>query len=232
MDSYLFVIVALLPLSASMVVFQVNPYHALIIRGILGAVAALVYAALGAADVALTEALVGTMLAITLYAIAVRSSMSMQLGVLGTLDDKSSDSADSAEEDKKTDISSDSTISQAIVPLSLAIDPTAEFLNAIRATLRRHHMRLELIPYPDQDTLHQALMDKEIHGICTPVVPSTSDSLTHRSEETPYQVTLRIRRLYEIMEAECSFPAFRFVEVGKGKEAIAPASLAPEEAHS
>ena len=57
------------------------PYHALITRAILGAIAALVYAVLGAADVALTEALVGTMLAITLYVIAVRSSMVMRLGI-------------------------------------------------------------------------------------------------------------------------------------------------------
>ncbi|MEO1591020.1 MAG: DUF4040 domain-containing protein [Cyanobacteria bacterium J06632_22] len=75
-------IALLLPLTAGMLVAQVNPYHALVVRGILGAVAALVYAFFGAADVALTEALVGTMLSITLYAIAVRSSMSMRLGVL------------------------------------------------------------------------------------------------------------------------------------------------------
>jgi len=81
-DSYVYAIIALLPLAASMVVFQSNPYHALVIRGILGAVAAFVYTVLGAADVALTEALVGTMLAITLYAIAVRSSLVLRLGVL------------------------------------------------------------------------------------------------------------------------------------------------------
>jgi putative multicomponent Na+:H+ antiporter subunit B len=81
-DSYIYVIVALLPLAAVMLTVQVNPYHALVIRGILGAIAALVYAVLGAADVALTEALVGTMLAITLYAVAVRSSLVIRLGVL------------------------------------------------------------------------------------------------------------------------------------------------------
>lgn len=75
-------IVALLPLTAAMVVLQANPYHALVIRGILGAVAALAYALLGAADVALTEALVGTMLSITLYAVAVRSSLRLRLGTL------------------------------------------------------------------------------------------------------------------------------------------------------
>lgn len=83
-DFYVYVILALLPLVAAMIVFQVNPYHALVIRGMLGAIAALSYSILGAADVALTEALVGTLLAITLYAIAVRSSMVMRLGVVET----------------------------------------------------------------------------------------------------------------------------------------------------
>ncbi|MEM7795978.1 MAG: DUF4040 domain-containing protein [Cyanobacteria bacterium P01_C01_bin.118] len=83
-DIYTVAILVLLPVTAGMLVSQANPYNALIIRGILGAVAALVYALFGAADVALTEALVGTMLSITLYAVAVRSSMSMRLGVLET----------------------------------------------------------------------------------------------------------------------------------------------------
>lgn len=79
---YIYVIVALLPLTAIMSVSQVNPYHALVVRAILGAVAALVYVVLGASDVALTEALVGTMLAIALYIIAVRSSLVVKLGIL------------------------------------------------------------------------------------------------------------------------------------------------------
>jgi putative multicomponent Na+:H+ antiporter subunit B len=86
MDSYIYVMTALLPIAASMVVFQVNPYHALVIRGILGAIAALVYTVLGAADVALTEALVGTLLAITLYAVAVRSSLVFRLGIVKDTD--------------------------------------------------------------------------------------------------------------------------------------------------
>lgn len=81
-DSYVYGITALLPLAAGMVVSQVNPYHALVIRGILGAVAAMVYVVLGAADVALTEALVGTLLAITLYAVAVRSSLILRVGIV------------------------------------------------------------------------------------------------------------------------------------------------------
>ena len=81
-DRYIYVIIALLPLASLMLVFQVNPYQALVVRAILGAVAALVYAVLGAADVALTEALVGTMLAVTLYVIAVRSSLVMRLGII------------------------------------------------------------------------------------------------------------------------------------------------------
>jgi len=81
-DFYVYAIVALLPLAAMMVVVQTNPYHALVMRGILGAIAALIYSILGAPDVALTEALVGTLLAITLYAVAVRSSLVLRVGIL------------------------------------------------------------------------------------------------------------------------------------------------------
>lgn len=89
-DIYVYFIIALLPLSACMLVLQVNPYHALVIRGVLGAIAAMVYAILGAADVSLTEALMGTMLAITLYAVAVRSSLVMRLGVIEEKEEENS----------------------------------------------------------------------------------------------------------------------------------------------
>ena len=85
-DPFIYIITALLPLSALLLVFQANPYHALVVRGILGAIAALVYTLFGAADVALTEALVGTMLAITLYAVAVRSSLVVRVGLLKSED--------------------------------------------------------------------------------------------------------------------------------------------------
>jgi len=72
---------ALLPLTGILLVAQTNPYQTLVLRGILGAVAALIYALLGAADVALTEALVGTLLSTTLYAVALRSSMVLRVAV-------------------------------------------------------------------------------------------------------------------------------------------------------
>jgi len=71
-----------MPISALLLILQPNPYYALVIRGILGAVAVLVYVILGGADVALTEALVGTLLTIALYLIAIRSSMIVKIGVL------------------------------------------------------------------------------------------------------------------------------------------------------
>jgi putative multicomponent Na+:H+ antiporter subunit B len=138
-DIYVYAIVALLPVSASMVVFQVNPYNALVIRGILGAVAALVYAVLGAADVALTEALVGTMLAITLYAVAVRSSMVMRLGIL---------------KDESNETNGERHFGQ--------------LLDDLRTILGKRHMRLELVSYKDPQDLQQALMDKEVHATCAP----------------------------------------------------------------
>ncbi|MCU0550813.1 MAG: DUF4040 domain-containing protein [Leptolyngbya sp. Prado105] len=77
-----YIIAILLPIVAAMLVFQTNPYHALILRGVLGAVAALLYAVLGAGDVGLTEALMGSLLAVMLYAVTVRSSFVMRLGIL------------------------------------------------------------------------------------------------------------------------------------------------------
>ena len=74
-DIVVIAIVALLPITSLLLVLQTNPYRALIVRGVIGAIAALVYALFGAADVALTEALVGTLLSMTLYAIAIRSSL-------------------------------------------------------------------------------------------------------------------------------------------------------------
>ena len=75
-------IVALLPLTALFTVIQTQPYFALISRGIMGVVAVLFYAVMGAPDVALTEALVGTLLTVMLFAIAVRSSLAMRIGIL------------------------------------------------------------------------------------------------------------------------------------------------------
>ena len=138
LDIYLYIIVALLPLTSCLVVFQVNPYHALALRGILGAIAALVYAVLGAADVGLTEALMGTLLAITLYAVAVRSSLVLRIGML----------ADAAHH-------------LGNEPAFLEL--TADF----RRILNKRHMRLELIPYNDIHALQRALSEKEIHATCT-----------------------------------------------------------------
>ncbi|MEA5451649.1 DUF4040 domain-containing protein [Leptolyngbya sp. CCNP1308] len=180
-DNYVYAIMLLLPLAAVMVIVQQNPYQALVMRGILGAIAALVYAMLGGADVALTEALVGTMLAITLYAVAVRSSLVMRLGVLegeGVKD-------------------------------SLQWQPLLDYL---RAMLKRYQLRLELVPYADSAALRQGLADKAIHATCLrverqvmghgeksedgPIYPASSLS------QPPYQISIRVPRLYEILTVE------------------------------
>ncbi len=137
-DFYIDILTILLPVSALMLVLQTNPYHALVIRGILGAISALVYAILGAADVALTEALMGTMLAITLYVVAVRSSMVVRLGVLedlyGEKNDKNS--------------------------------PFKPFLVNLQNHFRPYHLRLELLSYQSPEALENALQEKDIHGHC------------------------------------------------------------------
>lgn len=157
---YLYIIVALLPLSAAMVVFQTNPYHALVIRGLLGAMAVLVYTVLGAPDVALTEALVGTLLAITLYAITVRSSLVMRLGLLK--DDP---------------------------------NPRLDQLMAdLRTVVGQHYMRLERVIFTNPEELQQALLTKEVHATCRP---------TEAAGSAPsYQTSVRVQRLYDLLQAE------------------------------
>jgi putative multicomponent Na+:H+ antiporter subunit B len=135
---YIYAIVALLPIAASMLVLQTNPYHALVIRGVLGAVSALVYAVLGAPDVALTEALVGTLLAVTLYAVAVRSSLVLRLGIL------------------KTDLKS----------LESNTSPLQPILDKLRKLIQPYYLRIELVPYATPADLQQALATQEIHALC------------------------------------------------------------------
>ncbi|MEQ8994977.1 MAG: DUF4040 domain-containing protein [Coleofasciculus sp. B1-GNL1-01] len=184
-ESDIYVIIALLPLASCMLIFQVNPYHALVIRGILGAVAALVYAVLGAADVALTEALVGTMLAITLYAVAVRSSLTMRLGVLEDGGDK--------------------------VPTTEEVERHfGELMDDLRRIFSKHYMRVELVPYTDQQALQRALMEKEIHATCTrshQAKLEPQDPTVPESETPSYHTATRVQRLYDIMQTELSSPA-------------------------
>jgi putative multicomponent Na+:H+ antiporter subunit B len=191
-DNYIYVITALLPLTASMVVFQANPYHALIIRGILGAVAALVYAVLGAADVALTEALVGTMLAVTLYVIAVRSSLVMRVGIL-------KNEASQTEENESL----------------------TELIDSFKKVVSKYHLRLELVPYSNLEALEQGLSAKEIHATCIKSNSAEDELEKNRLSSTqlvyavqqPYQTTIRVRRLYEIMQSELSSPEINLIYV-------------------
>ena len=177
-DNYTYIIVALLPLSALMLVTQINPYHALVIRAILGAIAALVYAVLGAADVALTEALVGTMLAVTLYVIAVRSSLVMRLGIVRELNAETE-------------------------------NYLTELIANLRKVINKHHLRLELVEYPNSSALEAALKAKEVHAVCTKqkqLEASPQNATTATDIKQIYNTAIRIHRLFEIMQSELTFP--------------------------
>jgi putative multicomponent Na+:H+ antiporter subunit B len=193
-DSYIYVITALLPLSALMLILQANPYHALVIQGISGAVATLVFAVLGAADVALTQALMGTLLAITLYAIAVRSSLVMRLGVL---EDGASETDDKSLPDSKA----------VSVTTSQKCDHLEQLMNDLRTIFHKHYMRVEVVPYTNTQALHRALMEKEVHATCARRDYDHQDPVASEDEQEPYHTTTRVRRLYDIMRTELSSPA-------------------------
>jgi putative multicomponent Na+:H+ antiporter subunit B len=202
-DSYIYVITALLPLSALMLILQTNPYHALVIQGILGAVATLVFAVLGAADVALTQALMGTLLAITLYAIAVRSSLVMRLGVLedGAIAQSAVPKAIQTEDESLAD----RKIFSVSAPQEC--DHFQQLMNDLRTIFHKHYMRVEVVPYTNTQALHRALMDKEVHATCARRDYLNQGLVASEDEKEPYHTTTRVRRLYEIMQAELSSPA-------------------------
>lgn len=195
-DPYIYLIVALLPLSAAMVVLQRNPFYALIMRGILGAMAALTYTLLGAADVALTEALVGTLLAIMLYAVAVRSSLVLRLGVL---EDELTPDQTPVNQAQANQTQANQTQVNQTQANQAQWEP---FLGKLRSVLDKHYMRLELVPFTCKQALQRALAEKEIHATC---VPGSGD-LTGTKEASSYQTLIRVPRVYEILQEELAAP--------------------------
>ncbi|MGB3614396.1 MAG: DUF4040 domain-containing protein, partial [Elainellaceae cyanobacterium] len=198
-EPYIFAIMALLPLTAGLLVTQVNPYHALVIRGILGAVAALVYALFGAADVALTEALVGTMLSITLYAVAVRSSLNMRIGVV-----EAPHSDDSSAEAFATELPADGASEPAF---HSKIPPMSEPLRSwLQPPLRRHHMRVEFVSYASRQDLEEAIAAKEIHAVYTRSGSQLTDPLADApvtsANGSTHHLQIRVPRLYQILRTE------------------------------
>ena len=78
-DILLIPLILTVPLVGLAMVRQTNPWQALVLRCTLGNLAALIYALLGAVDVAVTEALVGTLLSTILYAVAIRATCTFRL---------------------------------------------------------------------------------------------------------------------------------------------------------
>jgi putative multicomponent Na+:H+ antiporter subunit B len=153
-------LVALLPLTALVTVIQKRPFYALISRGIMGMVAALIYAAMGAPDVALTEALMGTLLTVLLYLIAVRSSMVVQIGWLETHE-------------------------SLHLPNGSACDPLFE---PIRRCCHSHYLELEIVRFTDRSAMNQALRRGHIHAVFGPSESDNEEENTAEEASSPRYV--------------------------------------------
>lgn len=225
-DVYLIAITALLPLTAVMLVLQVNPYQALVMRGILGAIAALVYALFGAADVALTEALVGTMLSITLYAVAVRSSMEMRLGWVQPTVFETEMEAGSG-----SCLGSDVT---NLEPESESVSLDATLTTALTQALTPEHLRLEVLTYSSVEALEMALKEKQIHSAVLPFSEIKNGSETKDGSEAlqgqagSYYLQTRVKRLYEILSDRLppSLAEVDYWDLAQSSAAISSPSLA------
>jgi len=206
-DGYVYAIAVMLPISASMLVFQTNPYKAIVMRGILGAVSALVYTVLGAADVALTEALVGAFLATMLYAVAVRSSLVLRLGVVEEVAiahnleeelDKLNFSFEQLDQSLNQQIDVQEELEKS-EQLNERISISADFekvIDVLKSTFSKHYMRVELVPYENELELEQALIDKIVHA----TLHNLEDQ--EGSQTSFSQIKIRLPRLHEIMQAD------------------------------
>ena len=206
-DGYVYAIAVMLPISASMLVFQTNPYKAIVMRGILGAVSALVYTVLGAADVALTEALVGAFLATMLYAVAVRSSLVLRLGVVEEVAiahnleeelDKLNFSFEQLDQSFNQQIDVQEKLEKS-EQLNERISISADFekvIDVLKSTFSKHYMRVELVPYENELELEQALIDKIVHA----TLHNLEDQ--EGSQTSFSQIKIRLPRLHEIMQAD------------------------------
>jgi putative multicomponent Na+:H+ antiporter subunit B len=210
-DGYVYAIAVLLPISAGMLVYQSNPYNALVIRGILGALSALVYTILGAADVALTEALVGAFLATMLYAVAVRSSLVLRLGVVESIA-----IAHNLEEEALNKFNLPfEQLNQQLNQLNQQMDqqldqseqnrdpvPSSDLkklIDVLKSTFSKHYMRVELVPYQSEAELEQALTDKIVHATLHNSEHQDAAEYQEGVQSNFYQIKIRLHRLYEIM---------------------------------
>jgi len=212
-DGYVYAIALLLPISASMLVLQTNPYNALVLRGILGAISALIYTILGAADVALTEALVGAFLATMLYAVAVRASLVLRLGVLENL----AITHDLEEDLEKIYLPNEQKpseeLTEELVTNNAGDSHFKNLIDALKDAFSKHYMRVELVPFSSILELEQALTDKNVHATLDQAQSYNftvqEDGKTYadkysedNSENQSYQIKIRLHRLYEIMHGD------------------------------
>jgi len=228
-DGYVYAIAVMLPISASMLVFQTNPYKAIVMRGILGAVSALVYTVLGAADVALTEALVGAFLATMLYAVAVRSSLVLRLGVVEEVAiahnleeelDKLNFSFEQLDQSFNQQIDVQEELEKS-EQLNERISISADFekvIDVLKSTFSKHYMRVELVPYENESELEQALIDKTVHA----TLHNLEDQ--EGSQTSFSQIKIRLPRLHEIMQAD---PALANVQLVYSSYAEVSKTLTP-----
>ncbi len=201
-DGYVYAIAVLLPISASMLIVQTNPYKALVVRGILGALSALVYTILGAADVALTEALVGAFLATMLYAVAVRSSLVLRLGVVENVAiahdlEQELDNLNLPIEQFDQPLDSQQIYQQVqkLEPIAPISADFGKVIDILKNTFSKHYMRVELVPYESETELAQALIDRNVHA-------TLHDLEQENALEKSFQIKIRLPRLYEIMQAD------------------------------
>jgi putative multicomponent Na+:H+ antiporter subunit B len=95
-------------------------------------------------------------------------------------------------------------------PVNDDISHFKQIINDLRLIFSKHHLRVELVRYPNQEDLDRALMDKEVHAICVRQKSQEQENAANCTQAYFYQTTTRLRRLYDIMQTELASPLTRF----------------------
>ncbi|HCZ05626.1 MAG TPA: hypothetical protein DHV12_00575 [Thermotogae bacterium] len=131
-------IIGLLPLTALITVLQRKLLHGIIARGMFGLSASLVYAFLGAPDVAVTEALMGALLVTFLYVVVVKSTGVLRVGFM------------------------------TLHPMIEEINGETEGLEAdiLKTFCREYHLKSEFHKFDDEKEMEEALKEGRIDVAC------------------------------------------------------------------
>ena len=162
----------LLPVLGVLLIRSVSPINTLIYRSFLGSIAALLYALVGAPDVALTEVMVGTLLSSLLYIVTIRSCYTVVV-----IRDKRNQPDDKTDQELKNIFEElNLSINFQLEQLSSNISKDIKFLHSSSMSGSPHAILLDKNLYVEVESLKEDIINTKTyissdHSITVRLIP-------------------------------------------------------------